>query len=103
MVFFLLLPLWFLCVLAGVVLCWFKNSRFLSSYFFLCPTVGMVVALALSTFVLWAAPRMLNSTDSWAKWVVVASYLVGIGLGGVIGGAAGFSAARRINRGLRWE
>jgi len=103
MVFFFLLPLWFLCVAAGVVLCCFKNSRFLSSYFFLCPTVGIVVALALSTLVLWAGPRMLNSTDPWAKWVVVASYVLSTGMGGVMGGVAGFSAARRINRLLRWQ
>jgi hypothetical protein len=103
MVFFLLLPWWFLCVVAGVVLCWFKNSRFLSSYFFLCPTVGIVVALVLSTLVLWVAPRMLNSTDSWAKWIIVASYLLGTEVGGVIGGVVGFSAARRVNRLLRWQ
>ena len=103
MVFFLLLPLWFLCLAAGVVLCCFKNMRFLSSYLFLCSTAGIVVALAISTLVLWAAPRMLNSTDSWAKCVVIASYLFGTGLGGVIGGVVGFSAARRINRLLRWQ
>jgi hypothetical protein len=103
MVFFLLLPLWFLCLAAGVVLCCFKNSRFLSSYFFLCSTAGIVVALALSTLVLWAAPRILNSANSWAKWVVIASYLFGTALGGVIGGVVGFSAARRINRLLHWQ
>ena len=103
MVFFLAIPLWFLCVVAGVVLCCFKSSRFLSSYFFLCSTAGIVVALALSTLVLWAAPRILNSANSWAKWAIVASYLFGTGLGGVIGGVVGFGAARRINRLLRWH
>jgi predicted MFS family arabinose efflux permease len=103
MVFFFLLPLWLLCVVAGTVLCWFKKSRLLSSYFFLCPTVGIVVAFVLSSLVLWAGPRMLGSADSWAKWALVTAYLLGTGLGGVIGGVVGFSAARRINRLLRWE
>jgi hypothetical protein len=103
MVFFLLLPLWFVCVVAGVVMCWFKNSRFLSLYFFLCPTGGIAVALVLSTLVLWAGPHLLRSSESWAKWVLVIAYLGTIGLGGVMGGVAGFSAARRTNRLLRWD
>jgi hypothetical protein len=103
MPFFFLFPLWFLCLVAGLVLCCFENRRFLSSYFFLCPTVGIVAALALSTLVAWAGPRMLSSTDLWAKLVLLASYLLGIGLGGVIGAAAGFGAARKINRLLHWD
>ena len=103
MPFFFLLPLWFLSVVAGTVLYWFKTTRFLSFYFFLCSTGGIAVALVLSTLVLWAGPQMLRSTDSWAKLVLIASYLLGIGLGGVIGGVVGFSAARRINRLLHWE
>ena len=50
MVFFLLLPLWFLCLAAGVVLCCFKNIRFLSSYLFLFHGRNCRRACALNPF-----------------------------------------------------
>jgi hypothetical protein len=103
MVFFFVLPVWFLCVAGGVVLCCFKTSRFLASYFVLGSTGGIALALALSSLVLWAGPQLLKNTETWAKWVLIASYLADVVLGGIIGWVAGFVAARRVNRLLRWD
>jgi multisubunit Na+/H+ antiporter MnhE subunit len=102
MVFFLMVPVWFLFLAAGIVLCFFHRFRFLSLYFVLVSTGGILVALVLSTFVLWAGPRLLPNAASGARWILIASYFAGIALGGMTGMMAGFIAARSINRLIRW-
>ena len=97
-------PLWFLCVVAGVVLFCFKNSRFLSSYVFLCPTVGIVLAFALSTLVLWVLSA--NAEQHGCMGQMGCRRLLPFGhWTGRSDRRSGWilRPARRINRGLHWQ
>jgi hypothetical protein len=102
MPFFFIVPVWLLCVLIGVLLCLFKRSRFLSLYLVLSSTGGTIVSLTLSTFLLWIAPKLFSKEHTWDGVILVAAYLASIAVGGVVGTAAGFIAAGKINQRLRW-
>jgi hypothetical protein len=99
---FLIVPLWLLCVAVGSVLCLFKRSRFLSLYLVLGSTGGAIVSLALSTFVLWTAPKVFGTGHTWEGLVLITAYLGSIVLGSVVGAIVGFMAAGKINQRLRW-
>src|SRR5205814_2628497 len=101
MPFFLIVPAWLFLVLIGIILLSFRQARFLSLYFILVSTIGTIVSLALSTIVLWLIPRLFGETGSIAAFVFIALYLASIALGGVIGGIAGFIAARKLNQRFR--
>jgi hypothetical protein len=101
MPFFLILPLWLLCLVIGGVLCIFKRVRFLSLYVILCSTGGTLVSFILSTLVLVVMPRLLPNMAG-SGLLVVGMYLLGIGFGGLIGVTAGLFAARKANQWLRW-
>jgi hypothetical protein len=102
MPFFFIVPIWLLCVVIGVVLCFFKRSRFLSLYLVLSSTGSAIVSLALSTFVLWTAPKLFAKEHTWEGLVLIAAYLGSIVLGAVVGAIVGFVAAGKINQRLRW-
>jgi hypothetical protein len=102
MPFFLIAPVWLLFVVIGVSLCFFRQTRFLSWYFVLVSSTGMFVSFVLSTLLLWVIPRLFGSMSSWARWIFIALYLASIAFGGLIGAAAGFFAARKMNQRLRW-
>ena len=97
MPFFFIVPIWFLCVITGVMLCFFKRSRFLSLYLVLTSTGGAILSLVLSTFLLWLASKLFSN-----ELILIAAYLLSLAVGGVIGVAAGFVAAAKINRRLGW-
>ena len=102
MPFFLIAPVWLLFVVIGVSLCFFRQARFLSLYFILVSSTGMLISFVLSTLLLWVVPKLFGNMGSWARWMFIAFYLASIALGGLIGGVAGFFAARKINQRLRW-
>jgi hypothetical protein len=102
MPFFFILPIWLLCVVVGLALCFFKQFRFLSSYLVLSSTGGLILSFALSTFLLWLGPRFLSNASGWAGLILIAAYLAGIAIGGFVGIIAGLLAARRINKRLDW-
>ena len=102
MPFFFIVPIWFLCVITGVTLCFFKRSRFLSPYLVLSSTGGAILSLVLSTFLLWLAPKLFSNELRWGGLILIAAYLLSLAVGGVIGVAAGFVAAAKINRRLGW-
>jgi len=102
MPFFFIVPVWFLCVITGVMLCFFKRSRFLSLYLVLSSTGGAILSLVLSTFLLWLAPKLVSNEPRWGGPILIAAYLLSLAVGGVIGVAAGFVAAAKINRRLGW-
>jgi hypothetical protein len=100
--FFLIVPVWLLFVVIGVSLCFFRQARFLSLYFILVSSTGTFLSLALSTLLLWLVPRLFGNMSPWARWIFIALYLASIAFGGLIGGLAGFVAARKVNQRLGW-
>jgi hypothetical protein len=75
MPFFFILPVWLLCVITGVLLFFFKRFRFLSVY-------------------------LVRNEQGWRGLTLIAAYLASIIVGGVVGAAAGFVAAAKMNRRL---
>jgi ABC-type antimicrobial peptide transport system permease subunit len=102
MPFFFIVPVWFLCVVVGLVLCLFKQSRFLSTYLILSSTGSTITSLALSTLLLWVAPKLLGPERTLVRLFLIAAYLASIAFGGLIGMIGGFVAARKINQRLGW-
>ena len=102
MPFFLIVPIWLLCVVAGLGFCFSRQFRFLSFYLVLSSTGGVLLSFALSTLVLWIGPRLVSSASGWAKLILIAAYVAGIAIGGLVGMLAGFLIARKINQRLRW-
>src|ERR1700704_3565403 len=100
MPFFFIVPIWLFCVVVGLALCFFRQFRFLSSYVVLGSTGGLILSFALSTFLLWIGPRLLSSASGWAGLILIAAYLGGIAIGGLVGIIAGFLTARKINQRL---
>ena len=93
MPFFFIVPIWLLCVAIGLALCFFRQFRFLSSYLVLSSTSGLILSLALSTFLLWIGPRFLSNASGWTGLILIAAYLAGIVIGGLVGIIAGFLVA----------
>jgi len=102
MPFFLIVPIWLLCVVAGLALCFSRQFRFLSFYLVLGSTGGLILAFALSTFVLRLGPRLVSSASGWVNLILIAVYIAGVAIGGLVGMLAGFLMARKINQRLRW-
>jgi hypothetical protein len=102
MPFFFIVPMWFLCVAIGILLCLFKRFRFLSLYLVLSSTGGAIASLGLSTLLLWIGPKLLSKEHGAKGLILLAAYLASIALGGLVGTAAGFIVAGKINERLRW-
>ena len=98
--FFLLAPMWLLCLLAGVACCFSRRLRPVAPYLILTPTSALAVSPGLSAFMLWIGPRILPSGTRWASPVLIAAYFASIVIGGLAGLAGGLLATRQISRGL---
>jgi hypothetical protein len=96
MPYFFIAPFWLLCIVAGVVLLFLPRLRFLSAYFLLGSTAGLLCSVALSTALLVLLPKILPSAPA-SGYVLLAGYLGGIGVGGLIGIGLGLLAARKLN------
>jgi hypothetical protein len=101
MPFFLIVPLWLLCLFAGLLLFLWPRFRFLSSYVVLSSTFGLVGAFVLSLGVLLISAKLLGGTRF--AWVAIVAYLSGIVAGGAIGLMVGGYFARIVNRRLGWR
>jgi hypothetical protein len=97
MPFFLIVPLWILCLLAGAVLFCFARLRSLSLYVLLAPTGFAVCSFLSSTAVLLIAGK-------WPKlfWhsglLVLGGYVGALLAGGAVGAAGGLALACKLNR-----
>jgi hypothetical protein len=99
MPFFLIVPAWILCVLAGIGLLCFRKFSGVGIYVIGISTAATVASSLLSTAVLFVAPRLgLQHMGRWAGIVVIIPYVISIGVGAVIGGVAGFFAVRKLMR-----
>jgi hypothetical protein len=103
MPFFLIVPAWLLCVLAGVVSVFFRRLRFVSLYLICVPTGGLFVSFVFSTLALLVGTRLFgNLRANWIGVVIILAYVAAFGAGGLLGVFAGFVAARKANRRLGW-
>jgi hypothetical protein len=96
MPFFFIVPIWVLCVAAGILCLFSSRLRFLSSYLVLGATLGLLSAFLLSLALLMLGARLLGGTS--VAWLALLAYLLGIIVGGVIGAVAGLILARGLNR-----
>jgi hypothetical protein len=103
MPFFLIVPVWLLCVLAGAVCAFFRRSRCVSLYLICVPTGGLLVSFAFSTLALLLGTRLFGHVRAnWIGVVLILAYVAAFGAGGLVGIFAGFVAARSANRHLGW-
>src|SRR5438874_7853807 len=101
MPFFLIVPIWALCVVVGVVLLFSHRFRFLSLYLLLGSTSGLLLLFLLSLALLFLAGKFLGGSP--IAWLALVAYLVGLAVGGAGGVAGGLLLARRINRRMGWQ
>lgn len=99
MPFFLIVPVWILCILAGIVLLFFQRFRRTGVYVISVSTAATAVSFLLSTAVLVLAPRVGHQWMGLGGGLaVIGAYLLSIGLGGLVGAAAGFFLTRKLLR-----
>jgi len=99
---FFIFPFWLLCLMMGIVLCFFRRSRFLAPYLVFCSTGGTV-----SSFLFFVALVFLSKvapfdrlTSEWASILLVGGAIF---FGGILGLLVGFLAARKSNKWLGWN
>ena len=105
MPFFILIPIWLLCVVIGLAMLASRQLRFLASYVILGSTFGLLVSFVLSTTALllfaWLAPRIghhrLGAIGSLLGYIGLLGYIIGLVGGGFIGTAVGALMAYRLN------
>jgi hypothetical protein len=101
MPFFLILPLWLLCIMVGVGLLFVIRLRFLATHILLVSSGAVFASLVLSTVLLLVAGRAVGGTRF--AFLALVIYLLGILAGGVAGALAGFMVALKVNRRLGWQ
>jgi len=99
MIFFLLLPLWLIGLLGCAVLAIFRPLRVLAVYCATMGTLGVWMSLILSTLALMAPAWLGTPTGNGMDGVLlIGGYIVGCGVGGLVGIAAGAWIARKITK-----
>jgi ABC-type xylose transport system permease subunit len=63
--------------------------------------ISLSFGLSLSVFPLMG--RIKASGEMWFGWVVILTYLIAIGIGGIAGIVIGFIGAKKINARLGWQ
>ena len=101
MPFFFIVPLWFVLVVVGIAMLFWRPLRFLSPYIVLASTVGLACSFAFSLVVLLTFGRLLRGTS--VAWLALVAYLVAIIVGGGVGVIAGLLLGRKVNSQLGWS
>src|SRR3954463_4352439 len=96
MPFFFIIPIWFLFVLAGIVMICMTNTRRLGVYVLVVPTTATTISFLLSTALLFAGPGLFPNPPSWLPILLMLGYLATIVMGGVVGAVVGFAAVRKM-------
>jgi len=96
MPFFFIVPLWLLTALVGALMVCIRTTRHAGAYVLTMSTFGTILAFALSTAVLFVAPRIAVDPPGWFGLMVVVAYLAAIPIGGLAGAIAGFLVTRRL-------
>lgn len=95
---FFIVALWILCVAIGLLLGFFKQLRFLSSYLILCSTGGAVASFVLSVLAMMLLDKVLDKDSEWDGFIILGLYVAGIVTGVLIGIETGTWAARKLNK-----
>jgi hypothetical protein len=91
MPFFFILPVWVLCVVIGVALLFFRDLRRIAYFVIAVPTGATLVSFALSTSVLYFAPRVAPEPHpQWFGIALIIGYAIAIALGALIGAFGAF-------------
>jgi hypothetical protein len=97
MAFFLIIPVWLVCVLIGIALACFQGLRRTGIYLIAVSTGGTLLSLLLSTAVLFLGPRMgFRHFGKWSGVALIGTYVFAIVAGGLIGSVSGFSLTRKL-------
>ena len=97
MLFFLIVPAWLLCMLLGMALVCFGGFRRAGIYLIAGSTSGTLLSLCLSTAVLFLGPRIgLERLGRWSGIALIASYVLSVIAGGLIGSVAAFWLTRKL-------
>ena len=97
MIFFLIVPVWVLCIFLGTVLVCLNGFRRAGIYLIAVSTGGTLLSFCLSTAILFLGPRIgLQHFGSRSGVALSASYVLAAIAGGVIGSVAGFSLTRKL-------
>jgi hypothetical protein len=97
MAFFLIIPVWLVCVLIGIALASFQGLRRTGIYLIAVSTGGTLLSLLLSTAVLFLGPRIgFRHFGKWSGVALIGTYVFAIVAGGLIGSVSGFSLTRKL-------
>jgi hypothetical protein len=94
--FFFLLPVWVLSLVAGTVLLLFVRLRSLAVHILLVPTCGLIAVTVLPLAATLAGSFV---GDTFVGWLVLGALIVG----GPLGIAVGFMLSRQVNNSLGWS
>jgi hypothetical protein len=91
MPYFFIVPVWAVSVAIGVVLLFFRDLRRIAYFVMAVPTGATLVSFALSTLVLYLAPRVTHEPhQQWFGIALIAGYLIALVLGALIGALGAF-------------
>jgi len=95
--FFLILPAWLFCFLAGVALLCFRRFRRIGLYAINISTAATILSLLLSSAVLFLGSRFgPERTGRWSGIILIAAYAIAICLGALLGAIGGFWLTRKL-------
>lgn len=92
---------WAVFAAIGVALFFVKPTRFLSTYFILASSLAAIAAWVLPYPLIWLFSALPKSGPSFFG-LIVATFVLGIPAGALIGGIAGGLIARKVNELLGW-
>jgi len=97
MLFFFIIPIWLLFVLAGVVLLFLPRHRRAGWYAITVSTTATLTSFVLSTAVLYFGAKVgANPTIKWFGLAVIGTYFLAIAVGIALGGIAGVFLTRKL-------
>jgi hypothetical protein len=97
MLFFFIIPIWLLFILAGIVLLFLPQHRRLGWYAIAGSTTATLASFFLSTAVLYFGAKVgASPTIKWFGLAVIGTYFFAIAVGIALGGIAGVFLTRKL-------
>jgi hypothetical protein len=101
MPFFLILPLWLLAAAVGVVMVSIPRVRRVGVYVLMMSTLAALFSFVVAYGLLLGGALLVPQPAGWFAYLLLAAYLAGIPIGGVIGATAGLVITRKLLPGRR--